>query len=197
MHHAVHISPMGYLFLAAFIALGIWALIQRHVLSGYPAEVWFSTKAQLDAFDEAVARTSWLRKIVGRFRIPKGAAYTTLGVWQRFPILLLARGRIAFEEGSIRFTPFPSKHRYAMRDRNLLDGFSFEMKQTDLVLIEAFEPIDKVGLGWGLPWTRVVTTRPAPLNEFFLTIGGPNAYGMKNYREQALALRDKLQRSMT
>ena len=196
MHHVAHISPVGYLFLAAYFALGVWALIQRRALAGFPAEVWFSTKAQLDAFDDAFAKTSWLRKMMGRFRIPKGAAYTTLGGWHRIPIVLLARGNIAFEEGLIRFTPFPSKNRYAKRDRNLLDDFSFEIKQTDLVLIEAFEPVDKVGLGWRLPWTRVVTTRPSPLNDFFLTIGGPNAYGMKSYREQALALRDKLQSSI-
>lgn len=47
----------------ASVIIGFAAFVlRRRTLQAFPTEVWFSTKEQFDAFDNAVNQASWLRK---------------------------------------------------------------------------------------------------------------------------------------
>jgi hypothetical protein len=177
----------------SFISIGLvgYALRKRS-LAAYPSEVWFSTRAQFEAFDDAVANASRLRKLLGRYRIRKGGAYVKLLPWMKIPLVLVRRGKLAIEADYIRFSPLARRDRIGRRARNLLDDFAFDLKASEIVSVEAYDH-PQMQSRYALPWTRVLTSRDAPLDDFLVSVGGPNVYGMRKYCEEALKLRDDLQ----
>ena len=196
-------------FLAVAIELGVGALIGITLCwrltrprTHEPPQVWFSTESQFEAFRSALASGSWWRKIVGRYPIAEGAAYGSALPWMKTPLVLVARGELAITESAISFSPAPGRSWSKRRYHNVVGGFRFEVALSDIVSISPEDtataaPTTDRALSdliakYSLPWTRVVTSRPAPLNEFFLTVGGRNKYAMQTYRELSLGLRSNL-----
>jgi hypothetical protein len=177
---------------AALCGLALYRLY-RIYLRKYPSEVWFSTKSQFDAFDEALSKTSSFGKAIGRFSIRPGAAYVTSPMpWMKIPMVLVAWGEVSTDADRLSFSPIKRSDRDRLR-RNVMQDFSFDLPFSE---IEKVEPYERPTSSFGLPWTRVVTSRPAPLNDFLLSVGGRDAYGMAGYRLKALELRATLQHAV-
>jgi hypothetical protein len=167
-----------------------------------PPHVWFSTESQFEAFRSAVASSNWWRKIVGRYPIAEGAAYGSALPWMKTPLILVARGQLAITETAISFSPVQGRSWSKRRYHNVVEGFRFEIALSDIVSIAPEEtaiasPTTDKELSdliskYSLPWTRIVTSRPAPLNEFFLAVGGRNRDAIQSYRELSLRLRNNL-----
>jgi hypothetical protein len=188
----------------ALLGLGlywrVWSIWRARTQE--PPQVWFSTEHQFEAFRNAVSSGNWWRRIIGRYPIADGAAYASALPWMKTPLVLVARGELLITDTAIKFSPISGRAWSNRRYHNVMDEFRFEVPFSDIVSIAAEEvPIasfttdevlsDLISRYW-LPWTRVMTSRPAPLNEFFLAVGGRNRNAMQCYRELSLGLRDRL-----
>jgi len=208
----IHNTQWGdahYLLRAVAIELGIGALagiaLYRRLTwarTHEPPQVWFSTERQFEAFRSAIAAGNWWRKFAGRYPIADGAAYASALPWMKTPLVLVARGELAITEAAISFSPVQGPSWSKRRYHNVVDGFRFEIALSDIISIvpeeaaTASPTTDKMLSDliskYSLPWTRVVTSRPAPLDEFFLAVGGRNRDAMQTYRELSLDLRNNL-----
>jgi hypothetical protein len=153
--------------------------------------VWFSTDAQFAAFDEAFRNASWFARAIGRYPVRRGAAYTTMLLpWIRIPIVLVAAGRFDIAEGRASF----AAGRRAGARRNVLTNLAFVLTPPEIKSLEAHLQKSPVDPAFSLTWTHVETTREPPLDSFYLSVGGRNAFAMGRYRREGLALREALQR---
>ena len=172
-----------------------------------PPQVWFSTEGQFEAFRNAVASSSWWRKIVGRFPIADGAAYASSLPWMKTPLVLVARGELVITDAAINFSPVQGRSWNKRRYHNVVDALSFQIALSDIISIAPEEigtsspTTDKILsdliASYWLPWTRIVTSKPAPLDEFFLAVGGRNRNAMQTYRELSLGLRNNLMKAIS
>ncbi len=192
----------GDLFLIGIVVEGLLAVLlgclayraQRRWLSSFPTEVWLSTRRQFEAFDEAIKSTSSVGKALGRFRVPSGSAYVASPVpWMKIPIVLVAWGELEIDSDRLRFGPLARSNPRERRRRNVLRGLTFELPYSKIEQVEPYERGPSYNPSFSVPWTRVVTSLPAPLDDFLLSVGGGDAYAMATYREKAIRLRTSLQ----
>jgi len=154
--------------------------------------VWLSTDAQFAAFDEAFRNASWFARAIGRYPVRPGAAYTTMlfQPWTRIPLVLVSAGRFDIVEGRASFA---ASSRAGLR-RNVLTDLAFALTPPEIRSLEAHLQNSPVNPAFNLTWTHVETTREPPLDSFYLSVGGRNAFAMGRYRREGLALREALQR---
>jgi hypothetical protein len=134
--------------------------------------VWVSTDAQFAAFDKAVRDASWLTKIIGRYRIPPGAAYLSAKFppW-RMPIVLVANGTLSFTGNTITFTSAPMRKAMGARYHNMLDDLAFELSGADICTVETYDATSPFLSHFNMTWTRLRTAKPPPLDDFLLAVG--------------------------
>lgn len=159
----------------------------------YFRSVWVSTDEQFEAFDEAFKSASIFTKALGRYRIRKGAAYTTnlLTPWMRIPIVMIAAGELDISESRLSFRS-RKQFTFASRRKNLWSKFKFDLSLDQIIAVENYHRVPAMRSVFELVWTRVRTSAPAPLDNFLIAVGGQNSLALPQYRKQSLHLREKI-----
>ena len=158
--------------------------------------VWFSTDRQLAALTQSLESATTTSKLLVRFEIPTDCA-SLRGViipWMRVPLGLQAQGVIGLNEASFSFRQEPYRV-FGWRFRTPLDDLSFNLFPND---VSAIEPADfrspvmrRLGVTFfDVPFTRVRTSKPSPIDNFLLCVGG--RFSMPRIRDRSRDLREKL-----
>lgn len=87
------------------------------------------------------------------------------------PLVLSAQGEINITQDSISFTPKPFKA-FGWSVRGEHKNLSFSIKVEDVVSVEPEDFSSPVIRLFDLPFTRVRTTLPTPLDNFLVCVGG-------------------------
>jgi hypothetical protein len=153
--------------------------------------VWFSTDQQLAALSQSSESATMTSKLLGRFEIPADCASLQgiLTPWVRVPLALRAQGGITLNERSLSFRP-KSFRIFGWLVRGLLKDVSFDLSPSDLVAIEPADFRSPFMRTFDLPFTRVRTSKPSPIDNFLLCVGGRIA--MPRIRSRSRELRGSL-----
>jgi hypothetical protein len=153
--------------------------------------VWFSTDRQLAALAQSWEAATMISKLLGRFDVPADCASLqgTLMPWTRVPLALQAQGDISLNEASFSFRQTPYRV-FGWRVLSPLRDLSFDLFPND---VSAIEPVDfrsPVMRTFDVPFTRVRTSKPNPIDNFLLCVGG--RISMPHIRSRSQDLREKL-----
>jgi hypothetical protein len=153
--------------------------------------VWFSTDRQLATLAQVFESATLTAKLLGRFDIPAGCAsiQSVSMPWTRVPLALQAQGAIALNERSLSFEP-TSFRTFGWRVCSLMKDISFDLSPSDLVAVEPADFRSPFMRTFDLPFTRVRTSKPSPIDNFLLCVGGRIA--MPRIRSRSRELRASL-----
>jgi hypothetical protein len=148
--------------------------------------VWFSTDRQLSAVACSWESASIISKLLGKLEVPSDCAWIEgTSRAQRFPLAMQAQGVINLNEKSLTFRAIPW-HRVGWRGRGLLNDLCLDLFPKDVLKIEPADSPSPVMRVFEIPFTRILTSKPSPIDNFLLCIGG------KRMRRQSQELREKL-----
>ena len=153
--------------------------------------VWLSTDAQIGALTEAYRRATLATKLLGRFDLPHDAAYVRsfLIPWARLPLVFVAQGRLTVDQRTVAFTP--RTHRlFGWRMFGVRSDLSFQYSASELAAVERADVGSPVAHFFDIPFTRIRTAHPPPLDNFLLCVGG--RLSLPRIRKQSLELRHEL-----
>jgi hypothetical protein len=155
------------------------------------APVWFSSDRQMTALLQSFASATMTSKLLGRFKVPDDSPYLqhVLMPWHRLPIVLQAQGVVDLGETSLTFRPKPYRL-LGHRVRNTLKDLSFDLHPTDVNAIEPADFRSPVSRILDLPFTRIRTSRPSPIDNFLLCVGGKIA--LPRIQSRSLELQNNL-----
>jgi hypothetical protein len=154
--------------------------------------VWLSTDTQIQALIEGYRKASWKQRILGNAEVPPGVAHLKgwLIPWMRVPLAFVAEGSLEVREDAISFTVTPLRAPgWTVRD--VRPDVGFHLSTSEITAVEAADVSSPVGTFFNLPFTRLTTTRPPPLNDFLLCVGG--RLSMPRIRERSYELRRALE----
>lgn len=153
--------------------------------------VWLSTDEQIAALTEAYRGASLMTKMLGRFDLPDGVAHFRSAImpWMRAPIVLVAQGKLEIDSHRIAFVPRPFRA-FGWVVRDLRPDAAFEVPVPAITAVEPADVRSPVAQFFNIPFTRVRTTLPPPLDNILLCIGG--RFSMPRIRERSIELRRAL-----
>jgi hypothetical protein len=152
--------------------------------------VWFSTDRQLAALAQSWESATMASKLLGRFEIPADCAslHGIFTPWMRMPLGLQAQGVLSLGKTfSFRQTPYRA---FGWRVHSPLKDLSIDLFLNDVSAIEPADFHSLVMRTFDAPFTRVRTSKPSPIDNFLLCIGG--RISMPRIRSRSLDLREKL-----
>jgi len=157
----------------------------------YPT-VWLSSDRQLAALTDAYGSASLLQKLSGRFAFPDGTSYISNRImwWMRCPLAFEAHGELRLDRGALSFRSRPPAiygHRFFLS----LPELGFELRADRVLAVEPADFASPVARLFNLPFTRLRTREPAPLDDFLLAVGGK--WSIRRIRAESLQLRQQLQ----
>jgi hypothetical protein len=155
------------------------------------APVWFSTDRQLEALAHSFESATMTSKLLGRFEIPEDVAFIqhVIMAWTRVPLALQAQGTVSLNDVSFSFRPTPYRV-FGFRVSSPLQGLRFDLAPSDVTIVEPADFCSPVARTFDVPFTRIRTSRPGPLDNFLLCVGGRVA--MPRIRSQSHDLRQRL-----
>jgi hypothetical protein len=153
--------------------------------------VWFSTDRQLAALTQSWESATMTSKLLGRFEIPADCAslHGAVMPWMRVPLGLQAQGVMGLNEASFSFRQEPYRV-FGWRVRTPLEDLSFNLFPNDVSAIEPADFRSPVMRTFDVPFTRVRTSKPSPIDNFLLCVGG--RISMPRIRDRSRDLREKL-----
>ncbi len=154
--------------------------------------VWLSTGEQLDALSSAYRSAPLWRKLLGRLRFGPDVTHVrgTVLPWARMPIAYVAAGALEIGPGVVRFRPrvFPV---FGWRIHGLHPIAAWEISASEVKAVEPADFPSPVTRYFDIPFTRLRTTRPAPLDTLLVCAGG--RLSVARIRSGSLDLRKALQ----
>jgi hypothetical protein len=135
--------------------------------------VWVSSIKHLDEFHALWSETSWIRRLTGTYVLPEQFPHMHF-FWlfeSRVPVLMFASGRLLVEDRILDFTSMPWELPSG-EYRNLRADFAFRLTDEDINLIKPFTDSPALIQYYRLPFLRFRTSKPAPLSDFLLCVGG-------------------------
>lgn len=153
--------------------------------------VWFSTDRQLAALAQSWESATMTSKLLGRFEIPADCAsiHGVIMPWTRVPLALQAQGIMSLNEMSFSFRQKPYRV-FGWRVHSPLKDLSFDLFPNDVLAIEPADFRSPVMRIFDVPFTRVRTSKPSPIDNFLLCVGG--RISMPRIRFRSRDLREKL-----
>jgi hypothetical protein len=153
--------------------------------------VWFSTDRQLVALVQVFESATLTAKLFGRFDIPADCAsiQSVLIPWSRAPLAPQAQSAVTLNERFMAFRP-TSFRIFGWRVHSPIKDISFDLSPSDVVAIEPADFRAPVMRAFDLPFTRVRTSKPSPIDDFLLCVGGKIA--IPRIRSRSRALRGSL-----
>ena len=154
--------------------------------------VWLSTDEQIAAVTRIYTEASLAAKLLGTFDIPPGVAHLQ-GVfmpWMRTPIAFVAEGKLKTDGERIAFVPKPFRA-FGWRVEGLRSDAGFDIPVSAVTAIEPVDLHSPVGRFFDIPFTRIRTTLPAPLDNLLLCVGG--RISPARVRERSMELRRELE----
>jgi hypothetical protein len=153
--------------------------------------VWFSKDRQLAALTQSWESATMISKLLGRFEVPADCA-SFQGIftpWMQMPLALQAQGVLGLNETSLAFRQEPYRV-FGWRVRTPLEDLSFNLFPNDVSAIEPADFRSPVMRTFDVPFTRVRTSKPSPIDNFLLCVGG--RISMPRIRDRSRDLREKL-----
>jgi hypothetical protein len=149
--------------------------------------VWFSTDRQLETLVQVFKSATITSKLLGRFDIPADCAsiQSIFMPWARAPLALQAQGAVTLNERSLSFRP-RSFRVFGWRVRSPMKEISFDLSPVDVLAIEPADFSSPFMRAFDLPFTRVRTSKPTPIDNFLLCVGGQIAIPRIRWRSRAL-----------
>jgi hypothetical protein len=149
--------------------------------------VWFSTDQQLATLVQVFESATLTAKLLGRFDIPadRASIQNVLMPWARAPRAPQAQGAVTLNERFLAFRP-TSFRVFGWRVRSPMKGISFDLSPSDVVAIEPADFRSPFMRAFDLPFTRVRTSKPRPMDNFLLCVGGQIAIPRIRSRSRAL-----------
>jgi hypothetical protein len=153
--------------------------------------VWFSTDRQLAALAQSWESATMTSKLLGRFETPADCAslHGIIMPWVRVPSGLQAEGVMGLNQMSLSFRQEPYRV-FGWRLHSPLKDLSFDLFPNDVSAIEAADFRSPVMRTFDVPFTRVRTSKPSPIDNFLLCVGG--RISMPRIRSRSRDLREKL-----
>lgn len=155
------------------------------------APVWVSTDEQIERLQSAFRGASLTTKLCGTYRLPEGAAHLRglFTPWMRVPLVFVAAGRAEVGAGRLAFVS--SRFRApGWRVRGVIVDLAFSLAREDIHAVEAADQHSPFARLFDLPFTRLRTRLPAPLDNFLVCVGG--RFSMPSVRKHSLELRTEL-----
>jgi hypothetical protein len=155
--------------------------------------VWLSTDAQISSLTEAYRRASLAIKLLGTYDLGNDVTHIRgiLTPWMRIATVFVAEGALVIDGASVSFAP-KARLRFGWLTRRLRSDLSFRFSAPELAGVEAANIPSPFARFFDIPFTRIRTVHPAPLDNFLLCVGG--RISMPRIREQSLQLREMLQK---
>lgn len=153
--------------------------------------VWFSTDAQVAALTAAYRDASWSTKLLGTFDLPEGVAHLRgrLMPWMRMPLVCVAEGTLEVSDRAVAFS-LTEMRLFGWALHGLRTDVAFQLPVSAIAAVEPADVSSPVVRFFNIPFTRLRTTRPPPLDNFLLCVGGRIA--MPRIRERSIELRRTL-----
>jgi hypothetical protein len=135
--------------------------------------VWFTNDRQLDGLVFAYKSSSLLSKIIGRVEMSDDLTSLRglLMPWMRMPAVMMAQGELCLVDSEISFRPGTYKA-FGWRIRGPYEHLSFDLRREDVVSIEVTDFKSPVWRAFDFPFARIRTTRPSPIDNFLVCVGG-------------------------
>lgn len=135
--------------------------------------IWFTTDRQLNALTSGYANASLITKLTGRFDVPEGIVHLrgVLMPWMRMPLVLSTQGELSISQQALSFKPKPFRA-FGWSVRGELKELAFSINAEDVLSVEPADFSSPVIRLFDLPFTRIRTKLPAPLDNFLLCVGG-------------------------
>ena len=149
--------------------------------------IWFTTDSQLNALTSGYANASLFAKLAGRFDVPEGIAHLrgVLMPWMRMPLVLSTQGELSVTQHALSFKPKPFRA-FGWSVRSELKELAFSINTEDVLSVETVNFSSPVIRLFDLPFTRVRTKLPPPLDNFLLCVGGRIAMPIIKARSKEL-----------
>jgi hypothetical protein len=170
---------------AAFVPVTLMEWKSSGPDSGPPTESFLAFLGRWSA-----GSATMISKLLGRVEIPADCASLHLGPLMRVPTVVQAEGVIHLNEVSFTFRPTP--HRFGWRFHSLLKDLSFVLYPNEVSAVEPADARSPVMRTFDLPFTRVRTSKPSPIDNFLLCVGGSGRIAMPRIRTQSRDLRERL-----
>jgi hypothetical protein len=153
--------------------------------------VWFSTDRQLAALAQSWESATMISKLLGRFETPADCAslHGAIMPWTRVPLGLQAQGVLSLNKMSFSFRQTPYRV-FGWRVHSPVKDLAFDLFPNDVSAIEPADFHSPVMRTFDVPFTRVRTSKPSPIDNFLLCIGG--RISMPRIRSRSQDLREKL-----
>ena len=135
--------------------------------------IWFSTDKQLNSLVSAYNSASLLTKLCGGFRIESEAA-SLRGLffpWMRIPLGFVSQGKLSITDTEICYHAVPFRL-LGWRTKNVKNDLSFSLTRANLLSVEPFDFKSPFMSAFDMPFTRIHSSLPSPLDEFLLCVGG-------------------------
>jgi hypothetical protein len=154
--------------------------------------VWLSTDTQVTTLLESYRRASLATKLLGRFDFPDDVAHIRglLMPWARIPLIFVAEGALTVDGHSAAFVG-RRRRVFGWRTVGIRSDLSFAYSVSEIISVEAADMASPVARFFDIPFTRMRTAHPAPLDNFLLCVGG--RLSMPTIRAQSIELRHRLQ----
>ena len=153
--------------------------------------VWFTNDKQIEALFCSYESASLLSKIAGRFAFSSDVAHLRglLAPWMRVPLVLLAQGSLVIGPTELTFHTEPYKA-FGWIVRSSYKDLSFAVQRSEVLSVLPADTKSPVMRVFDLPFTRIRTSRQAPLDNFLVCVGGRIA--ISRIRAKSRALRESL-----
>jgi len=135
--------------------------------------VWFTNDRQLDGLVSAYQSSSLLSKMIGRLEMSDDLTSLRglLMPWMRMPTVMMAQGELRLLDSGISFRP-GTYRAFGWRICGPNEHLSFDLGREDVASIEVTDFKSPVMRAFDFPFARIRTTRPSPIDNFLVCVGG-------------------------
>jgi hypothetical protein len=105
------------------------------------------------------------------------------------PAVMMAQGELCLVDSEMSFRPGMYKA-FGSRIRGPYEHLSFDLRREDVVSIEVTDFKSPVMRAFDFPFARIRTTRPSPIDNFLVCVGG--RLSMPHIRKNTQELRRRL-----
>lgn len=133
--------------------------------------IWVSSIQHLSIYHAIVSGTPLWRKMLGWYPIPKGFPKVRFG-FASTPIVLFSYGEIVIEESSLQYYPLHPKMKYSQRYSNLKQDLIFEIKYSDIQVVERYQHKNAFINYFNINWVRIIPKTDILNRDVLICVGG-------------------------